>query len=293
MSCSNKMTQQKCTLLLIDDNPSNLQMLVDILRDYGFVLMTALNGKDGLQIAQKGQPDLILLDIMMPGMDGFETCRCLKENAATQEIPVIFLSVSAQVENKVKGFNLGGIDYITKPISEAEVLARITSHLNQYQLQHNLTKRLQAYEQHFGPLDSETALAKSSEHSSSLKLKQVCQARDKLLNNLAYNPSLDELAHSVGTNRNSLSQAFHAYFGMSVFTWLREQRLQKADALLRETDWPIQKISQTVGYGDSNHFSTCFKRRFGVSPRQSRKTSDGNKESDEGNKGFIFDTCLQ
>jgi DNA-binding response OmpR family regulator len=270
------MTQQKRTLLLIDDNLSNLQMLVDILRDYGFVLMTAINGKDSLQIAQKGQPDLILLNVMMPGMDGFETCRCLKANAATQQIPVIFLTVSAQIENKLKGFSLGGIDYITKPISEAEVLARITTHLNQHHLQHNLAKRLQAYEQQFGPLDSDAALAKTSDQSPPLRLKQVCQACDKLLSNLAYSPSLDELAHAVGTNRNNLSQAFHAHFGMSVFTWLREQRLQKADSLLRETDWPILKISHAVGYGDSNHFSTCFKCRFGLSPRQYRKTNDAN-----------------
>ena len=293
MSFPDKMTQQKLTLLLIDDNPSNLQMLVDILREYGFVLMTALNGKDGLQIAQKGQPDLILLDVMMPGMDGFETCRCLKANTSTQQIPVIFLTVSAQVENKLKGFSLGGIDYITKPISEPEVLARITSHLNQHHLQHNLAKRLQAYEQHFGPLDSDTALAKSNAQPTPLRLKQVWQVRDKLLSNLAYSPSLDELAHIVGTNRNSLSQAFHTHFGMSIFTWLREQRLQKADCLLRETNWTIQKISHAVGYGDSNHFSTCFKRRFGVSPRQYRKTSDANKENYEANKGSIFDACLQ
>jgi len=174
MSCSNKMTQQKRTLLLIDDNPSNLQMLVDILRDYGFVLMTALNGKDGLQIAQKGQPDLILLDVMMPCMDGFETCHCLKANVATQQIPVIFLTVSAQLENKLKGFNLGAIDYITKPISEPEVLARITTHLNQHHLQHNLAKRLQAYEQHFGPLDSDAALAKSSDQPP----LRICRAWD-------------------------------------------------------------------------------------------------------------------
>jgi len=274
MPFANNMIKQKFTLLLIDDKPSNSQILVDTLRDYGFVIITALNGKDGLQIAQQEQPDLILLEVMMPSMDGFDTCRCLKANAATQQMPVIFFTGLNHVENKVKGFSVGGIDYITKPITEPqEILARLTAHLNQYRLQQHLVQRLQAYEQHFGPLNLDASGAQVSDQKTPHhQIKQrVWQARDKLLSNLTCTPSLDELARAVGTNRNTLSKEFNVLFGMSVFAWLREQRLQEANRLLCETDWSIQKISDTVGYTDSNHFSTGFKRRFSKSPRQHRK----------------------
>ncbi|EDN69052.1 two-component hybrid sensor and regulator [Beggiatoa sp. PS] len=120
---------QGYTILIIEDNPNNLGVIVDYLEEAGLKVVVARNGEMGLKRAQFAQPDIILLDVMMPGIDGFETCRRLKADAKTQEIPVIFMTALDDPEDKLKGFGVGGVDYITKPIQHEEVLARVTTHL--------------------------------------------------------------------------------------------------------------------------------------------------------------------
>jgi signal transduction histidine kinase len=117
------------TILIIEDNPNNLGVIVDYLEQAGFRIIVARNGEMGLKRTQLAKPDIILLDVMMPGIDGFETCRRLKADEKTQEIPVIFMTALDDPEDKLKGFALGGVDYITKPIQHEEVLARVTTHL--------------------------------------------------------------------------------------------------------------------------------------------------------------------
>ncbi len=118
------------TILIVDDTPDNLLVLFSYLEEQGFKVLLAEDGKTGLKIAQSKAPDLILLDVLMPDIDGFETCRLLKAEASTKEIPVIFLTALSETVNKVKGFRLGGVDYITKPTEQEEVLVRIQTHLN-------------------------------------------------------------------------------------------------------------------------------------------------------------------
>ncbi len=134
----NMLEEQKNTILIVDDNAINLGALVGYLENYGFEVITARDGLTGLKRAEYVRPDLILLDVMMPGLDGFETCRRLKENSLTQNIPVIFMTSLTSTEDKVKGFSRGGVDYVTKPIQHEEVLARITTHLTLRNLQHQL-----------------------------------------------------------------------------------------------------------------------------------------------------------
>ncbi|RUT09617.1 transcriptional regulator [Dulcicalothrix desertica PCC 7102] len=117
------------TILIVDDHPSNLQVLFALLESYGFRVLAVQNGENALKIANSILPDLILLDILMPGIDGFEVCRLLKAKSETQHIPVIFLTALSETVNKVKGFEMGGIDYVTKPIEHRELLARIQTHL--------------------------------------------------------------------------------------------------------------------------------------------------------------------
>ncbi|MFQ5625335.1 MAG: response regulator [Methyloligellaceae bacterium] len=116
-------------ILIVDDNTTNLKVTVDYLKIHGFETIVARKGKTGLKRAQLARPDLILLDVMMPGMDGFETCRQLKAAEKTRDIPVIFMTALAEVEDKVKGFAAGGVDYVTKPVQEEELLARVKTHL--------------------------------------------------------------------------------------------------------------------------------------------------------------------
>ncbi|MCC5634342.1 response regulator [Nostoc sp. CHAB 5844] len=117
------------SILVVDDVPINIKILLEILTQAGYRVSVAKNGKSALEKVEKAIPNLILLDVMMPGMDGFETCRLLKANPKTKDIPIIFMTALSEPVNKVKGLQLGAVDYITKPIEHEEVLARINVHL--------------------------------------------------------------------------------------------------------------------------------------------------------------------
>jgi two-component system, NtrC family, sensor kinase len=120
---------QDNTILVVDDTPTNLQVLFDLLSEQSYRVAIAKNGETALQRLQSYHPDLILLDVMMPGIDGFETCQRLKADPTTRDIPVIFMTALSDSVDKVRGLNLGAVDYITKPIQHEEVLARIRVHL--------------------------------------------------------------------------------------------------------------------------------------------------------------------
>jgi serine phosphatase RsbU (regulator of sigma subunit) len=126
------------TILVVDDSPTNLQVLVPILSNNGHRILAARDGATALDIAAKAKPDLMLLDVMMPGMDGFDVCRRLKAEPATRDTVVIFLSARGEVADKVSGLELGAIDYITKPIQAEEVLARVAVHLSRLHLEREL-----------------------------------------------------------------------------------------------------------------------------------------------------------
>jgi len=124
------MEKQQMRILLVDDIEENLKVLTETLTVEGFSPLQARSGERAIEIALKAQPDLILLDIKMPGMDGYETIAALKANPLTNDIPVIFLSALNQIEDKVKGFTSGAVDYISKPFQKEEVIARVTTHIN-------------------------------------------------------------------------------------------------------------------------------------------------------------------
>jgi sigma-B regulation protein RsbU (phosphoserine phosphatase) len=138
MENTNKNTE---SILLVDDNPTNLQVLFQTLDGVGCKLLVAKNGEMALSITEKARPDLILLDIMMPGIDGYEVCRQLKSEAGTADIPVIFLSALGDTEDKVKGLQLGAVDYITKPFQPDEVIARVNTHLTIHRLKSEVESR--------------------------------------------------------------------------------------------------------------------------------------------------------
>ena len=127
-------------ILIVDDTPDNLRLLSQMLVERGYKVRAVLDGEHALAAAQAVPPDLVLLDIRMPGLDGYEVCRRLKADPRTQDIPVLFLSALGETRDKVKALALGGVDYITKPFQPAEVLARVETHL----ALHDLRRQLQA-----------------------------------------------------------------------------------------------------------------------------------------------------
>ncbi len=117
------------TILIVDDEPNNLDVLNNCLHNAGFKVLAATNGKTAIKRVAYVKPDLILLDVNMPGIDGFETCRRLRENEITKNTPIIFVTALSDIETKLKAFRAGGVDYITKPFVEEEVLARVGVHI--------------------------------------------------------------------------------------------------------------------------------------------------------------------
>jgi signal transduction histidine kinase len=125
-------------ILIVDDTPLNLSLLGRILTKRGYLVRAFTNGKDAIESALQDPPNLILLDIMMPEMDGYAVCKQLKANESTRNIPIIFLSALSETENKLQAFRMGGVDYITKPFQPDEVLARVRTHLDLQALQQQL-----------------------------------------------------------------------------------------------------------------------------------------------------------
>lgn len=138
LACRQREDEDK--ILVVDDNPTNIQVLQATLEGQGFRLLAARDGTSALAVAAQASPDLVLLDIRMPEMDGYEVCRRLKSDPQTSEIPIIFLSALERTQDKVKGLELGAVDYITKPFQPEELVARVNTHLTLRCLQRRLRK---------------------------------------------------------------------------------------------------------------------------------------------------------
>lgn len=241
-------------LLVIDDNLTDLRLLMDMAETRDLRVSVAFDGEKGYRQAVLQQPALILLDVHLPVMDGFATCRRLKANPDTRSIPVIFLTVATDLDDRLKGFALGAVDYICKPFHEAEVLARIGVHLG-------LRRRAAADEA--GPGDDDP------EATPDAVLVRAASAL--LIERLRDPPSLADLARLIGSNRRRLNEAFQARCGQSVFDWLREERLRRAHHLVCHTDTPISTIGEHLGYSTPANFARAFRDRYGFSPRDLRR----------------------
>jgi len=137
----NTIELKQSTVLVVDDKPDNLDVLIAHLDKLGLTISVALNGDEAIELAKEILPNLILLDVLMPGIDGFETCRRLKTDPMTRDIPVIFMTALSDAIDKVKGFEVGGVDYITKPFQKEDVLVRLNVHLTIYNQQQKLEKQ--------------------------------------------------------------------------------------------------------------------------------------------------------
>ena len=141
-------------ILIVDDTPANLRLLSNMLSDHGYKVRSVINGQMALTAIHAAPPDLVLLDIRMPGMSGYEVCEALKADPATREIPVIFISALDEIQDKVKAFTVGGVDYVTKPFQFEEVLARVETHLALRSLQRQLQSEIVTRDKLIAELDA-------------------------------------------------------------------------------------------------------------------------------------------
>jgi DNA-binding response OmpR family regulator len=191
-------------ILVIDDLTESVALLLRYFEYEPVDVMVALGGSDGLRKARVGQPDLILLDVSMPHMDGYAVCRELKADPRTAHIPVIFLSANTSLQNKLDSFAAGGVDYIGKPFSSEEVMARVSVHLHGYRSSRTL------------PTGVSGTLAAPTHAAVDRRQLQIASALQHMAA-ASYEPvSLDKLASKVGVNTKRLTEIFRQQFGMTV-----------------------------------------------------------------------------
>ncbi len=263
-------TSQSARILLVDDREEERKLLSDLLRLHGYRLHIAIDGYDAVEKARYILPDLILMDIYMPGCDGIAACRQIKADPRTANIPVIFLTAAALPEERVTGLSEGAVDYITKPYHFEEVKLRITIHLARNGDEGRATPAPAAFGDH--PVDS-------VEH-------RVFRAAQRLLlEDLAKTPELSTLARAVGTNTHNLNEAFRKFTGVTALRYLRETRMKEACCLLRNTNLDVQSVAIDLGYVSPANFSTAFRERFGMSPREFRDLPPDEVRSHDGCSG--------
>lgn len=239
------------SILICDDSVEEIRVLVSMLKSATYRLIISNNGRDACNRASALKPDLILMDVRMPVMDGFATCRILKAHADTCDIPVIFLTAANELEDRLEGLRIGAVDYIVKPTDVEEVLLRIGIHL----------RRGEAVE----PVRPDP---KETINQDAAIIAATCRLLER---DLSKSPSLEELADMVGTHRHRLSTAFKSAFGATVYAWLRERRMRQACEWLERSQMSMQSIADELGFSTSGNFSTAFKDRFGVNPTDYRR----------------------
>jgi DNA-binding response OmpR family regulator len=205
-------------ILIVDDNTANLDLLRDMLKSAAYSIYFATSGRKALQVAEKVRPDLVLMDVMMPEMDGFTACRLLKEQAAFADTPVIFVTAKTEVEELTKGFEAGAVDYITKPVKQPEVYARVKTHLK-------IRSLMRQQQAHAAALDR-----------ANQELQTLNQAKDIFLSNLG--KELTNAATRVAASGslkdasevNCSGQEILRLMG-TILEWPRLQSGQKLDLL--------------------------------------------------------------
>jgi DNA-binding response OmpR family regulator len=250
---ASKEAAQSPLILVIDDMPEALQTLLQQIRAQGWRLSLASEARQGLQRALALRPDLIVLDVRMPHMDGFTLCRLLREAPATRDTPIIFLTSAGSLEERLEGLEMGGVDYVLKPFEVAEVMARIRIHL-----QLSRTGQPQGLiDNPREPVDEEVVILQAA-------MRLIAQ-------NLADLPSLAEIARKVGTHDKRLSAIFRQHLQTTVFAYIREVRLRKGQELLADSGMSVQDIAELVGFRSACNFTTAFRERQGMTPSQFRQ----------------------
>ena len=243
------------TVLVIDDNTDIRQYERTLLQDE-YIVLEAADGKEGLAVALKEVPDLVICDVMMPVMDGLELTEQLKTNTATSHIPVIMLTAKTLEEHRVEGYEHGADSYITKPFHSKVLLARIENLLRQRQLLKNLYQ---------GTKEAEKEISEAHlEDRDKQFLKQLQAIIQQNLSDSEF--GVEDMGQQIGLSRVQLYRKVKAMTGSSVVDLLRKARLAKARRLLETRSMSVSEVAYEVGFSAPSYFTKCFKEEYGMLP---------------------------
>lgn len=237
---------EKGVILIVDDTLTNLEVLFGCLTNAGFRILVAEDGMSAIENAKYALPDLILLDVLMPGLDGFETCRRLKADEATADIPVIFMTALTETVDKVKGFNLGSVDYITKPFQQEEVLARVQTHVSLQHLTRQLREQNTRLEQEIQERQRKEAALSESEERFRLLVERVKDYAIFMLDPSGRIVSWNSGAERIKGYRADeiIGQSFSRFYPDEEIGRGRPQRLLEiaaAEGQVEDEGWRIRK----------------------------------------------------
>lgn len=241
------------TVLLVEDNNDLRDYLNTVLEKF-FTVKTASNGKDGLNLLTQMQIDLVISDVMMPEMDGFELCQNIKSSVSISHIPVILLTALSSTDNRVTGINTGADAYITKPFEETELISQVNNLLQQRAL-----LRKHYANSLFVPNDESTDL-------DNYFLSKINRIIDENLNNEDLN--VDNFIKEIGISRSQLHRKLKSLTNYSTTEYIRNYRLEKALELMKSGEYTINEISFMVGFNTHTYFSRCFKKHFNKTPKE-------------------------
>ena len=240
-------------VLLVEDNPDMRAYIRDLLLpDYR--VLEAVDGKEGLKRAKDAGPDLIISDVMMPGMDGFEFCEKIKTSEQTSHIPVILLTARASGESKLEGLETGADDYLTKPFDAAELRVRVRNLIEQRRRLRERFRReliIRPSEVTATPMDEAF-------------LTKVIAAVEAHIDDPVF--ETDDLAREAGVSRRHLNRKLRGLAGQSVREFIRSMRLKRAALLLQQKSGTVTEIAYAVGFQSIAHFAKVFREEFGVAP---------------------------
>lgn len=260
---------EKPLLLVIDDNRDIRQMISELLKE-DYNVITAPSGGDGVKKATKYVPDLIISDVMMPGMDGLECCRVLKEETSTSHIPVLLLTACSMDEQRAQGYDSGADGYLSKPFSAQVLKSRIASLINNRKRikelwQHPVGKSISASKPE-KEIRKEAPKSTDIENAFYSKFLEVFEAE-------MGNPdvSVDSIAGALGLERTQFYRKIKALTNYSPVELMRNLRLKKARTLVTSTDKTISEIGYEVGFSTPAYFTKCYREAYGETPTETRQ----------------------
>lgn len=240
------------SILIVEDEPTVRENLEEILKFKGFTVYTAVDGKEGYEIAQRKEPDLIVSDVMMPVMDGFELLQKIRENKMLTHIPVILLTAKTMTEDRIQGLEYGADDYISKPFDMKELIARINNILE-------LRRKLRAKVY----LESADTVAESAHD---VFMRELLEIFEKHMENSHF--AIENVVVEMGLSKSTIQRRVKTITDKTFNQLLREFRLEQAKKHLERKVGNISEVAFMVGFNSVSYFSYSFKNYFGFSPTE-------------------------